>query len=202
MFSTPRGMSRRHFMKHLAGASALTVPALTMGQTLLANAEDLRKRHKSAIMLWMSGGPATIDIWDLKPGAPTGGPFRPITTTGDLVEVVRSAVPTPALFAGGHPAKRVFQALRIAVNEELDSLDRGLDAAWDLLAPGGRLAVISFHSLEDRRVKRAMRARTPVTVALLRALGADAPELDSRASAPVTGGATTVGSVRIAPGLF
>jgi 16S rRNA (cytosine1402-N4)-methyltransferase len=85
---------------------------------------------------------------------------EPITTTGDLVEVVRSAVPTPALFAGGHPAKRVFQALRIAVNDELDSLDRGLDAAWDLLAPGGRLAVISFHSLEDRRVKRAMRART------------------------------------------
>ena len=85
---------------------------------------------------------------------------QPITTTGDLVEVVRSAVPTPALFAGGHPAKRVFQALRIAVNDELDSLDRGLDAAWDLLAPGGRLAVISFHSLEDRRVKRAMRAHT------------------------------------------
>jgi 16S rRNA (cytosine1402-N4)-methyltransferase len=85
---------------------------------------------------------------------------HPITTTGDLVEVVRSAVPTPALFAGGHPAKRVFQALRIAVNDELDSLDRGLDAAWDLLAPGGRLAVISFHSLEDRRGKRAMRAHT------------------------------------------
>ena len=84
MFSTPRGMSRRHFMKHMAGASALTVPALTMGQTLLANAEDLRKRRKSAIMLWMSGGPATIDIWDLKPGAVTGGPFRPISTTGDL----------------------------------------------------------------------------------------------------------------------
>jgi 16S rRNA (cytosine1402-N4)-methyltransferase len=85
---------------------------------------------------------------------------HPITTTGDLVEVVRSAVPTPALFAGGHPAKRVFQALRIAVNDELDSLDRGLDAAWDLLAPGGRMAVISFHSLEDRRVKRALRAHT------------------------------------------
>ena len=69
---------------------------------------------------------------------------------GDLVEVVRSAVPTPALFAGGHPAKRVFQALRIAVNDELGSLERGLEAAFDLLAPGGRLAVISFHSLEDR----------------------------------------------------
>jgi 16S rRNA (cytosine1402-N4)-methyltransferase len=84
----------------------------------------------------------------------------PITTTGDLVEVVRSAVPTPALFAGGHPAKRVFQALRIAVNDELGSLERGLAAAFSLLAPGGRLAVISFHSLEDRMVKRFMRDRT------------------------------------------
>ena len=82
----------------------------------------------------------------------------PITTTGDLVEVVRSAVPTPALFAGGHPAKRVFQALRIAVNDELGSLEHGLEAAFSLLAPGGRLAVISFHSLEDRMVKRFMRA--------------------------------------------
>ena len=59
----------------------------------------------------------------------------PIATTGDLVEVVRSAVPTPALFAGGHPAKRVFQALRIAVNDELGSLERGLEAAFDLLRP-------------------------------------------------------------------
>jgi 16S rRNA (cytosine1402-N4)-methyltransferase len=84
----------------------------------------------------------------------------PITTTGDLVEVVRSAVPTPALFAGGHPAKRVFQALRIEVNRELEVLESGLETAFDLLAPGGRLAVISFHSLEDRMVKRFMRARS------------------------------------------
>lgn len=82
----------------------------------------------------------------------------PITTTAELVDVVRSAVPTPALFAGGHPAKRVFQALRIAVNDELGSLERGLRAAFDLLEPGGRLVVISFHSLEDRMVKRFMRA--------------------------------------------
>lgn len=84
---------------------------------------------------------------------------EPIRTTGDLVEVVRSAVPTAALFAGGHPAKRVFQALRIAVNEELDILPGALDDAFALLAPGGRLAVISFHSLEDRIAKRFMRDR-------------------------------------------
>jgi 16S rRNA (cytosine1402-N4)-methyltransferase len=83
----------------------------------------------------------------------------PIATTGELVEVVRSAVPTPALFAGGHPAKRVFQALRIAVNDELGSLEAALPEALEMLRPGGRLAVISFHSLEDRIVKRFLRSR-------------------------------------------
>lgn len=84
---------------------------------------------------------------------------EPILTTGDLVEVVRASVPTAALFAGGHPAKRVFQALRIVVNEELELLPGALDDAFALLAPGGRLAVISFHSLEDRITKRFMRDR-------------------------------------------
>ena len=83
----------------------------------------------------------------------------PITTTADLVEVIRGALPTPALFAGGHPAKRVFQALRIAVNDELGSLEAGLEAAFEILVPGGRPAVIAFHSLEDRLVKRFMAAR-------------------------------------------
>jgi len=84
----------------------------------------------------------------------------PLLTTADLVEVIRSALPTPALFAGGHPAKRVFQALRIAVNDELASLATGLDAGFELLAPGGRMAVLAFHSLEDRQVKRFVQERT------------------------------------------
>ena len=79
---------------------------------------------------------------------------EPIDTTMELVDAIKRAVPTPAQFAGGHPARRTFQAIRIAVNDELGSLERGLPAAWELLRPGGRMAVIAFHSLEDRMVKR------------------------------------------------
>jgi 16S rRNA (cytosine1402-N4)-methyltransferase len=81
----------------------------------------------------------------------------PFTRSGDLVEVIKAAIPTPARFGQGHPARRVFQALRIATNGELDSLREGLESAVELLAPGGRLAAISFHSLEDRIVKQYIR---------------------------------------------
>jgi 16S rRNA (cytosine1402-N4)-methyltransferase len=80
----------------------------------------------------------------------------PIETTGELVEAIEAALPAAVRrkFGGGHPAKRVFQAVRIAVNAELESLDRALPLAWGLLREDGRMAAISFHSLEDRRVKR------------------------------------------------
>ena len=80
-----------------------------------------------------------------------------IERTGHLVDVVRASIPAPARFGEGHPAKRVFQALRIEVNHELDSLEAGLPAAFEMLRPAGRLAIISFHSLEDRISKHFLR---------------------------------------------
>jgi len=83
---------------------------------------------------------------------------KPITTTGELVEIIKKAVPSGARREGPHPAKRTFQALRIAVNDELGVLERVLDQVVDCLAPGGRVAVITFHSLEDRIVKEKMQS--------------------------------------------
>jgi 16S rRNA (cytosine1402-N4)-methyltransferase len=79
---------------------------------------------------------------------------QPYERTSELVETIREAIPAPRRFGDGHPAKRVFQALRIEVNDELGSLERALPAILTMLRPGGRVAVISFHSLEDRIVKR------------------------------------------------
>jgi len=87
LFDIPAGMNRRHFMSHLAGAAALAGPATAFTNSLLANATDMKKRHKSAILLWMGGGPSTMDIWDLKPGSPTGGPFKQISTSADGIAI-------------------------------------------------------------------------------------------------------------------
>jgi 16S rRNA (cytosine1402-N4)-methyltransferase len=84
---------------------------------------------------------------------------RPIETTAQLVAAIKAAIPPSERFGRGHPAKRTFQAIRIAVNGELEALDRALPLAWDLIEVGGRLGAISFHSLEDRRVKQFLAER-------------------------------------------
>ena len=84
LFQTPFGMTRRHFMSHMLGASAMVGASLAMNHTLASAAATLRANNKRCILMWMGGGPSTIDIWDMKPGAATGGPFKPIRTTGDV----------------------------------------------------------------------------------------------------------------------
>lgn len=83
-FSTPSGMSRRHFVSHLLGASALAGASLALNHSLASAAATLRANNKRCVLMWMGGGPSTIDLWDMKPGAATGGPFRPIRTAGDV----------------------------------------------------------------------------------------------------------------------
>ena len=82
---------------------------------------------------------------------------KPFETTGELTEVIKAAIPMKVRATGGHPAKRTFQALRIELNHELDVLNRSIDTMIDLLNPGGRLSIITFHSLEDRIVKTRFR---------------------------------------------
>ena len=82
---------------------------------------------------------------------------KPFETTGELIEVIKAAIPMKVRATGGHPAKRTFQAIRIELNHELDVLNRSIDQMIDLLNPGGRLSIITFHSLEDRIVKTRFR---------------------------------------------
>ena len=103
---------------------------------------------------------------------------RPISDTAALAEVVKTAIPAATRRRGGHPARRTFQAIRIAVNDELAALEEGLDAALDLVQPGGRVVVISYHSLEDRIVKRRLvsASSSPDDTSLPVAMPAAAPD--------------------------
>ncbi|MGX1194053.1 16S rRNA (cytosine(1402)-N(4))-methyltransferase RsmH [Metabacillus sp. SLBN-84] len=83
--------------------------------------------------------------------------IQPIRTTGELVELIKDAIPAPARRKGGHPAKRIFQAIRIAVNDELKVFEEAIGQAVEMIKPGGRVSVITFHSLEDRICKTAFK---------------------------------------------
>jgi 16S rRNA (cytosine1402-N4)-methyltransferase len=138
---------------------------------------------------------------------------RPFDSSARLAELVRGAIPAPARRTGGNPAKRTFQALRIEVNSELTALEEAVPAALDALAPGGRIAVLSYHSLEDRLVKQAFaeraRSRAPVDLPVepagygptLRLLtrGAEAPGEAEVAANPRAASARLRAAERIAP---
>ncbi len=102
---------------------------------------------------------------------------KPIETTFDLVEIIKNS--TPSRYAHGkiHPATRTFQALRITVNDEINALKEGLEKGWERLAPGGRMAVISFHSIEDRIVKHFYKSREGATVVTKKPLTASHQEI-------------------------
>lgn len=85
---------------------------------------------------------------------------KPIETTGELVELIKEGIPAPARRTGGHPAKRVFQAIRIAVNDELQAFEEAVEAAIEVTKPGGRVSVITFHSLEDRICKTVFKTHS------------------------------------------
>ena len=137
----------------------------------------------------------------------------PFTTSARLVETIRAAVPAAAQRTGGHPAKRTFQALRIEVNAELDVWQRAVDTAIDVLAPGGRIVVLSYHSLEDRITKRAFaagsRSRTPAGIpverpedaAYLRLLtrGAEVPSDAEQTANPRSASARLRAAERLSP---
>ena len=89
------GMNRRHFLKHVAGASALALPSMSFMQGLRAAEDELKKENKSLIILWMGGGPSHMDLWDLKPGEPTGGEFKPIKTAASGIKI-SEVLPTVA----------------------------------------------------------------------------------------------------------
>jgi hypothetical protein len=157
--AVPQGMSRRHFLSHLAGATALATPATSFLTSLQAAAPDLKKRNKSAILLWMGGGPATIDLWDLKPGAPTGGSFRPISTAGegqicehlsklaplmDKLTIVRSMSTREA----DHDRGRYYMHTGYAPNPSIEHPSYGAVVAHELMeSRGGSLQIPPFISV-------------------------------------------------------
>lgn len=156
--AVPPGMTRRHFMSHAAGASALLGTSFAFGNSLRVHAEELRRNHKSAILLWMGGGPATIDLWDLKPGAATGGPFRPIRTSGDvqicehLPQIAKqmhnlSIVRSMSTREADHSRGRYYMHTGFVPNPSVEHPSYGAVISHELMSDRSDLAIPPFISV-------------------------------------------------------
>ena len=113
----PAGMSRRHFLQHMA-LTSLSIPAFHFTQAVQANVAQLKKQGKSCILLWMSGGPATIDIWDLKPGADTGGEFRQTETSA------------PGVLISEHMPNVAKQMHNLAIIRSMSTVEADHNGCW------------------------------------------------------------------------
>jgi hypothetical protein len=145
-------------MKHMAGYSAMTLPAITLTNALAASVNELKKQGKSAILLWMGGGPSTIDIWDLKPGAPTGGNFKPINTTGEgqisehMPEMAKlmkhmAIVRSMSTREADHNRGRYYMHTGYVPNPNVEHPSYGSVVAHELYDPKGPLEIPPFVSV-------------------------------------------------------
>ncbi len=139
-------MNRRHFLKHVAGSSLMAVPAVQFIRNIQANAQEMRRQNKSLIIVNLGGGAATIDMWDLKPGRPTGGPFRPINTTAQGVQISEHMPLTAAQF-------RHLVAIRSLTTTEGDHM-RGTQLMHTSYTPNPAIAYPSIGSVAAHEIPK------------------------------------------------
>ncbi len=139
-------MNRRHFMKHVAGYSLMAAPAVQFIRNIQANAQEMRRQNKSLIIVYLGGGAATIDMWDLKPGRPTGGPFRPINTTAQGVQISEHMPLTAAQF-------RHLVAIRSLTTSEGDHM-RGTQLMHTSYTPNPAIAYPSIGAVAAHEIPK------------------------------------------------
>ncbi len=176
-----QGMNRRHFLKHVAGYSLMALPALEFVRTIQANAQTLRRNNKSLIILWMGGGPATIDIWDLKPGRPTGGEFRPIQTSA------------PGVLISEHMPRTAQQMDKLAIIRSLTTTEgdhnRGTTLMHTGYTPNPAIAFPSIGavtSLEAPKLSGYQEISLPTYISVGGGRGAEGPGFLGMNYAPFT----------------
>jgi len=150
-YATPQGMTRRHFMSHAAGAGAMIGSSLSLGHSLRVHADELKRNRKSCVLLWMGGGPSSMDIWDLKPGSDNGGPFKAISTSGDVqisehmhhMAIVRSMSTREA----DHNRGRYYMHTGYVPDANVDYPSYGAVVAHELISQRAELEVPPFVSV-------------------------------------------------------